>query len=113
MYKGIDKMKIGNIGTHATHCCKTHGCKYGNLDCPVALGIVKQEYPCEDCDHDEKYGLSAKINQLLETEKLYYELLWAVESKTPGESRHETALRYIQESERGSDNGAKQEVNNG
>ena len=29
----------------------------------------------------------------------YYELLYAVECKNPGESRHETALRYIREAE--------------
>ena len=32
----------------------------------------------------------------------YYELLWAVCKKYDGETRHETALRYIQEAERGS-----------
>lgn len=30
---------------------------------------------------------------------LYHELLWAVESNHEGESRHETALRYIRERE--------------
>lgn len=34
-------------GVHIGHCCKKHGCKYGNTDCPVNLGIVKQQYPCE------------------------------------------------------------------
>lgn len=29
----------------------------------------------------------------------YYEMLMAVETKHPGESRHETALRYIRERE--------------
>ena len=33
---------------------------------------------------------------------LYYELLYAVGKKYPGESRHETALRYIQSAEAGS-----------
>jgi hypothetical protein len=32
--------------------------------------------------------------------KSYYELLYAVVRKWPNESRHETALRYIQEAER-------------
>jgi hypothetical protein len=40
----------GSIGVHATHCCKWHGCKYGDPDCPVANGEVEQEYPCEDCN---------------------------------------------------------------
>lgn len=33
----------------------------------------------------------------------YHELLWAVANKYPDESRHETALRYIQDAERPSD----------
>ena len=41
-----------NIGVHATHCCKWHGCKYGESDCPVVSGEVKQEYLCEDCYED-------------------------------------------------------------
>ena len=40
---------IDNIGVHITHCCKWHGCKYGDPDCPVASGAVKQEYLCEWC----------------------------------------------------------------
>ena len=35
--------------------------------------------------------------------KLYHELLYAVAKKHPGETRHQTALRYIQQAERGSD----------
>jgi hypothetical protein len=41
-----------NIGTHRTHCCSKHGCKYGGL-CAVADGVVKAEYPCEECYDDE------------------------------------------------------------
>jgi len=45
------------IGVHVHHCCKKHGCKYGNEDCPVAYGDVEQVHPCMDCDdgymHDE------------------------------------------------------------
>ena len=37
-------------------------------------------------------------------EKLYHELLWAVCARTPGETRHETALRYIKEKESGGSN---------
>ena len=29
----------------------------------------------------------------------YYELIFAVQTKYPGETRHETALRYIREAE--------------
>ena len=41
---------MDNYGAHPTHCCKWHGCKYGDPNCPVVLGIVKQVYLCEDCD---------------------------------------------------------------
>jgi hypothetical protein len=48
-------------GVHETHCCKRHGCKYGEHDnCPVTLGLIKQAYSCEtgsdfneDCFADE------------------------------------------------------------
>ena len=36
-------------------------------------------------------------------EAKYYELLWGVATKHPEETRHETALRYILEHERGND----------
>ena len=41
---------INNYGVHISHCCKWHGCKYGSDNCPVVLGLVKQEYLCEWCD---------------------------------------------------------------
>jgi hypothetical protein len=42
-------------GVHETHCCKRHGCKYGEHDnCPVTLGLIKQAYGCETgSDFDE------------------------------------------------------------
>ena len=49
---------MSNIGVHAAHCCKWHGCKYGDADCPVVLGKVEQKYLCEWCSEelkDEKY----------------------------------------------------------
>ena len=42
----------GTIGVHVTHCCKWHGCKYGDPDCPVFNGEVEQEYLCEYCYED-------------------------------------------------------------
>ena len=41
--------------------------------------------------------------------ELYGELLYAVANKFPGESRHQTALRYIRNAEKGSDNATTQE----
>lgn len=43
-------MNNDEYGIHIGHCCKEHGCKYMDSDCPVVTGEVEQEYPCEDCD---------------------------------------------------------------
>ena len=53
---------MSNIGVHAAHCCKWHGCKYGDEDCPVVLGQVEQLYTCDFCDdllEDEEWHRSA------------------------------------------------------
>lgn len=42
-------------GVHRTHCCSKHGCKYGHADCPVVVGILKQDHPCEYCDDDNRF----------------------------------------------------------
>lgn len=34
---------------HTEHCCLEHGCKYNDLNCPVATGKQKQSHPCEMC----------------------------------------------------------------
>ena len=39
------------------------------------------------------------LAQLIAKDKLYHELIMAVETKYPNESRHATALRYIRERE--------------
>lgn len=36
-------------GVHTSHCCRLHGCKYGDSTCPVHLGKLEQEGPCETC----------------------------------------------------------------
>jgi hypothetical protein len=45
-----------------------------------------------------------------ELEKKYYELLYAVAQKYPGESRHETVLRYIREREERTTCGSQMEA---
>lgn len=44
---------------HTEHCCRIHGCKYGQEDsCPVWLGYKAQNYVCEYCYdsvYDEDY----------------------------------------------------------
>ena len=52
-----------NTGAHRTHCCAKHGCKYGEPDCPVKLGEIIQDHPCQDCDEDppmEKLDLEGR-----------------------------------------------------
>lgn len=41
-----------DYGTHISHCCKWHGCKFGESDCPVATGKIRQGYLCEYCYND-------------------------------------------------------------
>ena len=45
-------MDKSRYGVHRTHCCILHGCKYGDEDCPVRSGEIKQDYTCESCDMD-------------------------------------------------------------
>lgn len=45
----INGIAYKNVGTHETHCCKRHGCKYGYGVCPVADGATVQRYACEYC----------------------------------------------------------------
>lgn len=37
---------------HDSHCCKKHGCKYGDNNCPVVYGDEQGIY-CECCESDE------------------------------------------------------------
>ena len=39
---------------HTEHCCVIHGCKYGDEDCTVTTGELKQSYPCEFCKEMDK-----------------------------------------------------------
>ena len=45
-------MDISRYGVHRTQCCVLHGCKYGDEDCPVENGEIKQDYTCESCSMD-------------------------------------------------------------
>lgn len=54
-----------NVGTHEDHCCKIHGCKYGDEDCPVAAGVLAQAFPCEDCPEGWEPGKWAFIIEVI------------------------------------------------
>lgn len=58
-------------GTHITHCCKNHGCKYGDTDCPVVLNLAFQKFRCEfnhhpDPCHDVNYYFKELVHCLTE-----------------------------------------------
>lgn len=57
-------------GVHQTHCCIIHGCKYGDEDCPVELGLLTQESPCEHCDGKNPHEVLAlcRISDNLKTQ---------------------------------------------
>ena len=55
---------MSNNNVHKNHCCQSHGCKYGDADCPVVSGQVLQAFPCELCEEYSYTGqyLPSKIN---------------------------------------------------
>lgn len=42
---------VRNYYACQSHCCASHGCKYGFKGCPVTTGLVVQDYSCEDCTY--------------------------------------------------------------
>lgn len=38
------------MSVHGTHCCKSHGCKYNDDDCPVVVGTEEQQFFCDECE---------------------------------------------------------------
>ena len=91
--------------------------------CNVAMGLATDyadaycNHQCDDTqDHLPELGRTRRElkRHLFEQPasmgpepKLYYELLYAVESKHPNETRHETALRHIRNAENSGDGAAK------
>ena len=56
-----------NTGVHRTHCCYTHGCKYGDgADCPVESGKIMGLYKCESCLDEEEDPRHQEIKRLKE-----------------------------------------------
>jgi len=48
---------------HTEHCCKDHGCKYGDKDCPVVIGTAIQAHPCELCHTEETARINTKLKK--------------------------------------------------
>ena len=53
-----------DYGVHNTHCCKVHGCKYGDHDCPVEFGTA-EGIRCDDCRYDDQ-DLDDEIDSLFD-----------------------------------------------
>lgn len=58
---------------HTEHCCFTHGCKYGEQDCPVANMKQLQSTPCEQCGKSEKFVLKTLEDFYADAEIRKYE----------------------------------------
>lgn len=57
-----------NIGVHMSHCCKKHGCKYGDDACPVVLGTHEQLYKQQCCDFEHDMLIDAYSSILKDME---------------------------------------------
>lgn len=53
------------LSVHDSHCCPTHGCKYGDEDCPVVLGH-EPGINCEMCEWDAQDPAFQENKQLRE-----------------------------------------------
>ena len=74
---------VDNTRVHITHCCVTHGCKYGDEDCPVANKKVAQSYSCEECVAYNMVDKQYKRFDSAELEKAnnWYRTMWNKLSK--------------------------------
>ena len=78
-------------------------------DAMKELEKAANEWEAEKDKNGEPKTLRESVDTLEDVSNKYHELLLAVESKCPGETRHETALRYISEAERRGTSDTKQE----
>jgi hypothetical protein len=86
--------------THDSYCAAFDG-----QDCTCGNAPAEWPYARVMCREDLPVSAEAGI-----VADLYNELLYAVASKYPGESRHDTALRYIRDRETRPSNGPSQAV---
>ncbi len=83
-------MDKSNHGVHAAHCCIKHGCKYGDEDCPVVSGEIKQEYVCEYCSDD-----GIKSVDEIKTFYLDYKSMWnELKNKIANDMNKNTELTW-------------------
>lgn len=68
----INNIAYMNVGTHETHCCAKHGCKYFSGPCPVADKAVEQAYGREYCVSSSvlKTQIAALVKEIAWSESL-------------------------------------------
>lgn len=88
---------------HTRHCCKLHGCKYGQDEtCSVVKGFGKQEYLCESCGF-EGFETMDDLNRRLDSVTLSIEssesqfLIDLIDflNKYPIKDKNSTVVRVI------------------
>ena len=72
-YSGYDEPQEGPYAPqpynpHTSHCCRAHGCAYGDEDCPVETGAELQEYPCESCTYEVEQYPETQRRVIVQTE---------------------------------------------
>jgi len=83
------------------------------------MGQLHTPMQCAECQREQyAAALSGQIQNQPDYKALYLELLYAVGNAYPGESRHQTVLRYIRKAEQPSgdacavDNPTRSEIGN-
>ncbi len=80
---------------HGSHCCKLHGCKYGNDDCTVYHGTEPQQYRQECCDLDDEILVDAyaRVCRDMQTKNLLHisltDIRRAIKSKDQHGNHHD------------------------
>ena len=77
-------------GVHETHCCIIDGCKYGDKDCPVVLGLIRQKYFCESC-RDDYYYISYGSQEYFDME----DKVWLKIDKKIKKVKNETRIKKL------------------
>lgn len=95
------EMRVGSNGHSSTHFEQLGAAMDPAPLLEQAIAALEQELASlGGCPIHQKPALPSH-SEAIEQAARYYELLYAVSMKHEGETRHETALRYIRQAERG------------
>lgn len=102
LYQIVDVMKLDRAGNYY---CKHLNAMTGeglHNKSDIAAQLGHRDYVIAQLEQqrdDLQFSLDKEVKRVMELQAKYDELLYAVASKHPNESRHETALRYIKDRE--------------